>query len=115
MAKPVATETSGLATSLVVSSTEQVTGWTNSPERAKAEANLWYWNAAMAALHGVQAVIVLGAALSVDKLKAFKIPMASAAPGAGACARARACGRGRARAGAGSGIRGARSSLASRT
>jgi len=75
MTKPVATETSGLATSLAVSSTEQVTGWTNSPERAKAEANLWWWNAAMAALHGVQAIIVLGAALSVDRLKAFKIPM----------------------------------------
>ena len=87
MSKPVATETSGLATSLAVSSTEQVSGWTNSPERAKAEANLWWWNAAMAALHGVQAIIVLGAALSVDRLKAFKIPMASKARGARARAR----------------------------
>jgi hypothetical protein len=92
MSKPKPTETSGLATSLAVSSTEQVTGWTNSPERAKAEANLWWWNAAMAALHGVQAIIVLGAALSVDRLKAFKIPMASKARGARAPrARRHAC------------------------
>ena len=87
MSKPIATETSGLASTLVgVASAEppssregRVTSWSDSPQRAKAESSLWWWNASMAALHGVQAVIVLGAALSVDRLKAFKIPMASGA------------------------------------
>ena len=90
MSKPVATETSGLASALIAVSSPEAAGasssarenkvamWSDSPQRAKAEASLWAWNAAMAALHGVQAIIVLGAALSVDKLKAFKIPMASA-------------------------------------
>jgi len=47
----------------------------DSPQRTAAEASLWRWNAAMAFLHGTQAVIVLAAALSTDRLKAFKIPM----------------------------------------
>lgn len=77
---PPPTETSGLASALVggaPSSSAAAASWggADAPQRAKAEAALWRWNAAMAALHGAQAVVVLGAALSVERLRAFKIPM----------------------------------------
>lgn len=46
----------------------------SSLQRTKAEATLWKWNLAMCILHGVQAVVSLGAALSVQRLKDFRIP-----------------------------------------
>lgn len=46
--------------------------------RQKVERTLWKWNLAMAILHGVQAVIALGASLGVTRLKNFKIPMTTA-------------------------------------
>ena len=64
------------ATALAVTGSAQVTSWAaTSPQREKVEASLWYWNASMATLHGVQAVAVLAASQVVAKLSAFKIPM----------------------------------------
>ena len=81
MAYPVATEKTSLSVAVLAadatapSPSERAAAWGDSPQRLQAEASLWRWNAAMAALHGAQAIVVLGAALSVERLRAFKIPM----------------------------------------
>ncbi|KAI9331037.1 integral membrane protein [Zopfochytrium polystomum] len=45
------------------------------PERARLERSLYWWNVGMGSLHFVQAVIALALALSVDRLKNFKLPL----------------------------------------
>lgn len=48
--------------------------------RTAAEASLRKWNIAMTALHGFQALAVLGAGLAVGNLKSFKTPLATTFP-----------------------------------
>ena len=49
-------------------------------KRAKVENSLWRWNMAMFILHLFQAVVALAVALSIAKIKAFKIPMTTNFP-----------------------------------